>query len=62
MLEFPELGLVDHRANIAGIVDIKTLRELTLFSRKYIITLFEYFDAQKITNRLGNKRKIMLMV
>ncbi len=50
------------KRNQGEYIDIKTLRELTLLSRKYIIPLFEYLDAQKITDRLGNTRKILLMV
>lgn len=50
------------KRNQGDLIDIKSLRELTLFSREYIITLFEYFDSQNITQRLGNKRKIILGV
>lgn len=50
------------KRNQGEYIDIRTLRELTLFSRKYIIPLFEYFDAQKITDRFGNRRKILLTV
>jgi hypothetical protein len=41
-------------------IDIQSFRELTLFSRKYIIALFEYFDTQHITLRVENQRKILL--
>lgn len=41
-------------------IDIQTFRELTQYSRKYIIILFEYFDAQRITERIENRRKILL--
>jgi hypothetical protein len=54
--------LKKYKRNQGEIIDIQAFRELTLLSRKYIITLFEYFDAQKITERLENKRKILLSV
>jgi len=50
------------KRNQGDMIDIKSMRELTLFNREYIITLFEYFDSQNITQRLGNKRKILLGV
>lgn len=43
-------------------IDIQSFREMTLFNRKNMIILFEYFDSQRITERVGNKRKILLVV
>ncbi len=50
------------KRNQGEFIDIKDFRELTLFSRKYIIAVLEYFDTQNITARDGNKRKILLGV
>jgi hypothetical protein len=49
-----------YKRNQGEMIDIQSFRELTLFSRKYIITLFEYFDSQHITMRVENQRKILL--
>jgi hypothetical protein len=43
-------------------INIQDFREITLFNRKDIIILFEYFDSQNITERIENKRKILLVV
>lgn len=48
------------KRNQGEMIDIQVFRELTQLSRKYIIIIFEYFDAQKITERVENKRKILL--
>jgi len=48
------------KRNQGDILSIDDLRKLTQFSRKYIIILFEYLDRQNITQRIGNKRKLML--
>ena len=37
-------------------IDVGGLREATGLSRKYLVALLEYFDAQKITIRVGDKR------
>lgn len=37
-------------------IDVAGLREATGLSRKYLVALLEYFDAQKITIRVGDKR------
>ena len=37
-------------------IDVAGLREITGVSRKYLVALLEYFDAQKITIRVGDKR------
>jgi hypothetical protein len=50
------------KRNQGELIDIQAFRELTVLSRKFIITLFEYFDTQKITERTDNKRKILLTV
>ena len=50
------------KRNQGEIIDIQSFRELTFFNRKSIITLLEYLDSQHITQRIGNKRKILLVV
>lgn len=52
--------LKKYKRNQGEMIDIQALRELTLYTRKYIIALFEYFDAQQITARVDNLRKILL--
>ncbi len=52
--------LKKYKRNQGEMIDIQTFRELTLYTRKYIIVLFEYFDAQQITTRVENHRKILL--
>ena len=37
-------------------IDVAGLRQATGLSRKYLVALLEYFDAQKITIRIGDKR------
>ena len=37
-------------------IDVAGLREATGLSRKYLVALLEYFDAQKFTIRVGDKR------
>ena len=54
--------LKKYKRNQGEFIDIKSFRELTTFSRKYIIAILEYFDTQNITNREGNRRKILLGV
>jgi hypothetical protein len=48
------------KRNQGDIIAIDDLRNITSFSRKYLIILFEYLDGQNITQRIGNKRKILL--
>ena len=48
------------KRNQGDIMTFDDLRALTAYSRKYLIVLFEYWDAQQITKRLGNKRQILL--
>ncbi|HLP44569.1 MAG TPA: SelB C-terminal domain-containing protein, partial [Candidatus Kapabacteria bacterium] len=52
--------LKKYKRNQGEMIDIQALRELTSFTRKYIIALFEYFDAQQITTRVESQRKILL--
>jgi hypothetical protein len=52
--------LKKYKRNEGEMMDIKAFRELTLFSRKHIIPLLEYFDNQRITQRIENQRKILL--
>lgn len=52
--------LKKYKRNQGEMIDIQTFRELTLYTRKYIIALFEYFDLQQITARVDNDRKILL--
>lgn len=54
--------LKKYKRNQGDLIDIQAFRELTQLTRKYIITLFEYFDYHQITQRVDNKRKIMLVV
>jgi len=49
-----------YKRNQGEMINIQSFRELTLLTRKYIIILFEYFDSQRITERIENKRKILL--
>ena len=51
-----------HKRNQDETIDIQSFREMTLFNRKKLIILFEYFDAKRITERVGNKRRILLNV
>jgi hypothetical protein len=48
------------KRNQGDIMTIDDLRSLTTYSRKYLIVLFEYWDRQNITQRVGNKRQILL--
>jgi hypothetical protein len=50
------------KRNQGEIIDIQSFRELTSFNRKSIITILEYLDSQHITQRVGDKRKILLVV
>jgi hypothetical protein len=50
------------KRNQGDIIAIDDLRNITSYTRKYIIVLFEYLDGQNITQRIGNKRKILLGV
>lgn len=52
--------LKKYKRNQGEMIDIQGLRELTLYTRKYIIALFEYFDTQQITTRIESQRKILL--
>jgi len=52
--------LKKYKRNEGEMIDIQAFRGLTLLSRKYIIPLLEYFDSQRITQRINNKRKILL--
>jgi hypothetical protein len=54
--------LKKYKRNQGEMIDIKSFREFTLLTRKYILALFEYLDSQKITERVDNKRKILLGV
>ena len=40
-------------------IDVTNFKGLAGVSRKYAIPLIEYFDRQKITQRVGNKRIVM---
>jgi hypothetical protein len=48
------------KRNQGDVLTIDDLRTLTSYTRKYLIVLFEYWDGQNITRRVGNKRQIML--
>lgn len=51
-----------HKRNMDETIDIQSFREMTLFNRKKLLVLFEYFDSKRITERVGNKRRILLNV
>jgi len=40
------------------LIDVSSFKELAGISRKYAIPLLEYFDREKVTMRLGDKRKV----
>jgi selenocysteine-specific elongation factor len=48
------------KRNQGDVITFDDLRSLTAYSRKYLIVLFEYWDGQNITRRVGNKRQILL--
>jgi len=50
------------KRNQGEMIDIQSFRDITLLTRKHIIPIFEYFDAENITQRLDNQRKILLTV
>ena len=50
------------KRNQGDILTFDDLRDMTAYSRKYLIVLFEYWDRQNITCRVGNQRKILLGV
>lgn len=54
--------LKKYKRNQGEMININAFRELTTYSRKYIITLFEYFDSRHITMRVENERKILIIV
>ena len=64
---FPRLvieGLVENLAKLdAGkhsrFIDVPKFKEIAGISRKYAIPLLEYFDREKITMRVGDKRQIL---
>ena len=39
-----------------GSVDAQSFKELTGLTRKFAIPLLEYFDREKVTLRIGDKR------
>ena len=41
------------------VIDVPRFKEIAGISRKYAIPLLEYFDRQKITQRVGEKRVVM---
>ena len=41
-----------------GEISTPQFKELTQVSRKYTIPLLEYFDAQKVTIRIGDVRRL----
>ena len=54
--------LKKYKRNQGEMINIGGMRELTAYSRKFIIALFEYLDAQHITRRIENEREILLVV
>lgn len=48
------------KRNQGDILTFDDLREITGYSRKYLIVLFEYWDRQGVTCREGNRRRILL--
>jgi selenocysteine-specific elongation factor len=47
--------LLAHLAS-AGSVDAQSFKELTGLTRKFAIPLLEYFDRERVTLRIGDKR------
>ena len=43
---------------INGEIDTPRFKEMTGVSRKYVIPLIEYFDANNVTLRVGDSRKL----
>jgi selenocysteine-specific elongation factor len=41
------------------LIDVSVFKDLAGVSRKYAIPLLEYFDHQKITQRVGDKRRLL---
>ncbi len=39
-----------------GEITVATLRDLLGSSRKYTVTVLEYFDALRVTRRIGDRR------
>jgi len=54
--------LKKYKRNQGEEIDIKSFKDLTSLTRKYTIPMLEYLDSQNITIRVGNKRKILLIV
>jgi len=54
--------LKKYKRNQGEMININGMRELTAYSRKFIIALFEYLDTQQITRRVDNEREILLVV
>lgn len=48
--------------NQGDTIDIQAFREISQLNRQQIIAVLEYLDAQQITRRVGNSRKILLSV
>jgi selenocysteine-specific elongation factor len=44
--------------NVKGEIGVSEVRELWGTSRKYAVPLLEHFDHQKVTKRIGDKRKL----
>jgi len=53
-----EARVRDHLA-AHGEITVASLRDLLGSSRKFTLTLLEYFDARHITRRVGDKRVLM---
>lgn len=54
-LEFAKQSLID-LLKVQGNVGVSEVRELWNISRKYVVPLLEFFDSQKVTKRIGDKR------
>jgi selenocysteine-specific elongation factor len=53
-------GLRKFAANSSDrLIDVPTFKNIAGISRKYAIPLLEYFDREKITRRIGDKRLIL---
>lgn len=46
-------------SSVDRVIDVPKFKEIAGISRKYAIPLLEYFDRQKITQRVGEKRIVM---
>jgi selenocysteine-specific elongation factor len=64
-LVFHQNALVELRRKLVALkttspkIDVARFKDLTEVSRKYAIPLLEYFDRERVTQRIGNERVIL---